>query len=250
MDSREASKASGLCARKIIEYCDVKYMQTVIFAAGRGTRMGVLTKDKPKLLLQVLGIPVLEHNIQQLNGLVDEVILVVGYKGEMIQKYFGGRYKNLKITYAWQKEQLGTGNAAKQALPFLRDKCLFMNGDDLYSRDDIARLLKQYPSILVAKTEHPERFATVETQGNTIVGLVEKPEHPQGNLVSIGAYFLDPSIFRWSIKKSKRGEYEFTDYVKQWIKRKKLYFVIAKTWIPITFPESLKEAERILKKKT
>lgn len=225
-------------------------MQVVIFAAGRGTRMGVLTKDKPKLLLEVLGIPVLEHNIEQLNNLVDEVILIVGYKGEMIQKYFGRKYKNLKIMYAWQKEQMGTGNAAKQALPFLRDRCLFMNGDDLYSKGDLVRLLGKYPSILVAKAEHPERFATVETRGEEIIDLVEKPEHPKGNLVSIGAYFLDSSIFRWSIQKSKRGEYEFTDYVKQWIKRRKLYFVVAKTWIPITFPESLKEAERILKQKT
>lgn len=211
--------------------------------------MGALTKNKPKLLLEVLGIPVLEHNMEQLNGLVDEVILIVGYRGEMIQKYFGGRYKDLKITYAWQKDQLGTGNAAKQALPFLRDKCLFINGDDLYSRGDIQRLLQRFPSILVARAEHPERFATVETQGKEIIGLIEKPEHPKGNLVSIGAYFLDPSIFRLSIQKSKRGEYEFTDYVRQWIKRRKLYFVVAKTWIPITFPESLKEAEQILQKK-
>lgn len=211
--------------------------------------MGALTKDKPKLLLEVLGIPILEHNIKQLNNLVDEVILVVGYKGEMIQKYFGRRYKNLDITYTWQKEQLGTGNAAKQALPFLRDRCLFMNGDDLYSRGDIKRLLQRYPSILVAKVEHPEHFAVVKTRREKIVDLVEKPEHPKGNLVSIGAYFLDPSIFRWSIQKSKRGEYEFTDYVKQWIRRRTLYFVVAKTCIPITFPESLKEAERILQEK-
>lgn len=223
--------------------------QAVIFAAGRGTRMGALTKDKPKLLLELLGIPVLEHNMKQLNNLVDEVILVVGYKGEMIQKYFGRRYEDLEITYAWQREQLGTGNAAKQALPFLRDRCLFMNGDDLYARHDLKKLLQKYPSILVAKAEHPERFAVVETKGGEIVSLIEKPEHPKGNLVSIGAYFLDPSIFRRSIKKSKRGEYEFTDYVKQWIKRRKLYFVVAKTWIPITSPESLKEAEQILQEK-
>lgn len=212
--------------------------------------MGTLTKNKPKLLLEVLGIPVLEHNMEQLNGLVGEVILIVGYKGGMIQRHFGKSYKKLKITYAWQKKQLGTGNAAQQALPFLRDKCLFMNGDDLYSRGDIQRLLQRYPSILVAKAEHPERFAIVETRGEEIVGLVEKPEHPKGSLVSIGAYFLDPSIFHWSIQKSKRGEYEFTDYVRQWIKRRKLYFVVAKTWIPITFPESIREAERMLRKKT
>ena len=80
-------------------------MQAVIFAGGRGTRMNSLTKHNTKLLLKILGVPILERNLEQLNGLVDEVILVIGYKGEMIREYFGGRYKNLKLTYAVQEEQ-------------------------------------------------------------------------------------------------------------------------------------------------
>ena len=222
-------------------------MQAVIFAAGKGTRMNPLTRYNSKLLLKVLGIPVLERNLEQLNNLVDEVILVVGHRGELIQEYFGNHYKNLKITYALQKEQLGTGDAAKQALPFLRGQCLFMNGDDLYDKHDIRRILKKYPSILVTRADHPERFAVVETKGDKITSLVEKPEHPKGNLVSIGMYFLNPSIFQWDIEKSLRGEYEFTDYVQRWLEEKDLYFVVTKEWLPISIPKNISEAERILK---
>ncbi|MCH8244519.1 NTP transferase domain-containing protein [Patescibacteria group bacterium] len=222
-------------------------MQAVIFAAGKGTRMDPLTRDNSKLLLKVLGIPILERNLEQLNNLVDEVILVVGYRGELIQEYFGKHYKNLKITYALQKEQLGTGDAAKQALPFLLGQCLFMNGDDLYDKQDIQRILKKYPSILVAQAEHPERFAVVETKDDKVTSLVEKPEHPKGNLVSVGMYFLDSSIFQRDIEKALRGEYEFTDYVRLWLKEKDLYFVVAKEWLPISIPENIVAAERVLK---
>jgi len=222
-------------------------MQAVILAAGKGTRMRPLTSKLPKPLLQIGGQRILEHTIEQLHGIVDEVILVVGYRGKLIQKSFRDNYKGIKITYAWQKKQSGTGDAAKQALPFLKGPCLFINGDDLYDKRDIKKILGKYPSILVATTEHPERYAVIETKGNRVISLLEKPKHPTGNLVSVGMYFLDPLIFQWNIKKSSRGEYEFTDYIRKWLKKKTLHYVISSRWIPITTPENLLEAKRILK---
>ncbi|MDP4007342.1 MAG: NTP transferase domain-containing protein, partial [bacterium] len=64
-------------------------MQAVIIAAGKGMRMRPLTLNLPKPLLRVMGKSILERNLEQLQGLVDEVILVIGYKGEAIKKYFG-----------------------------------------------------------------------------------------------------------------------------------------------------------------
>ena len=86
-------------------------MQAVILAAGKSTRTYPLTLTRPKPLLKAANKTILEHNLDNLNGIADEAILIVGYKKEMIRKKFGNNYNNIKIRYIEQKEQLGTGHA-------------------------------------------------------------------------------------------------------------------------------------------
>ncbi|MCP6726845.1 MAG: sugar phosphate nucleotidyltransferase [Patescibacteria group bacterium] len=221
-------------------------MQAVIFAAGKGIRMRPLTNSTPKSLLSVGDTSILEHNLSQLAGLVNEVILVVGYKGEMIESKLGDSYGDIKIKYVWQSTQKGTGDAALQAAPFLDESCLFLNGDDLYHKDDIAALLKIFPAIMVAESEHPENFGVITTNGNRVIELLEKPENPTSKLVNTGAYHLPSSILKVSIQKSVRGEYEFTDYVKQVLQNSSLFYSVAEKWFPIATPESLDAAENFL----
>ena len=64
-------------------------MQAVILAAGEGVRLRPLTLERPKPLIKVDGKTLLEHNLDQLVGVIDEVILVIGYKGNMIKEYIG-----------------------------------------------------------------------------------------------------------------------------------------------------------------
>lgn len=221
-------------------------MQAVIFAAGRGVRMRPLTNSTPKPLLSIGNTSILEHNLSQLSGLVNEVILVVGYKGEMIESQFGDSYGDIKIKYVWQNTQKGTGDAAHQAAPFLAKACLFLNGDDLYDKDDIGNLLKLFPAIMVAESEHPENFGVITTKGDKVIELLEKPENPTSTLVNTGAYHLPSFILQSDIQKSVRGEYEFTDYVKQVLQDSSLFYSVAKKWFPISTPESLYAAESFL----
>ncbi|TSC56686.1 MAG: bifunctional UDP-N-acetylglucosamine pyrophosphorylase / Glucosamine-1-phosphate N-acetyltransferase [Parcubacteria group bacterium Greene0714_21] len=218
-------------------------MQAVILAAGRGTRMRPLSSKLPKPLLQIGGQRILEHTIDQLQGIVDEVILVVGYRGRLIQKSFRDNYRGMKITYAWQKEQLGTGDAAQKALPYLKGPFLLLYGDDVYYKSDILEVIKYCPSLLLGKTNNPSQFGVVQIKGKWVTGIVEKPKNPRGSLVNAGVYFVDPSIFRIKLKKSKRGEYEFTDYIKTVLKKgKRVAFHVTDRWKPITTPENLREA--------
>jgi UDP-N-acetylglucosamine diphosphorylase / glucose-1-phosphate thymidylyltransferase / UDP-N-acetylgalactosamine diphosphorylase / glucosamine-1-phosphate N-acetyltransferase / galactosamine-1-phosphate N-acetyltransferase len=221
-------------------------MQAVIIVAGKGTRMRPLTLNLPKPFLKVLGKSILERNLEQLLGLVDEVILVVGYRKEVIENYFGSSYKGMQLTYVWQQEQLGTGHAAKLALPHLRGRFLLMYGDDLYTRKDIEQLLGRCPSILLGKVHNPSQFGVVLVQGDCVTELVEKPENPQSNLVNAGLYYVDLSVFDMQIEKSSRGEYEFTDYIRKLLQKESLFFVITKDWIPIATPENLQHAETAL----
>lgn len=224
-------------------------MQTIILAAGKGVRFWPLTGDKPKPLLKILNKTILEHNLDQLNGLAKEVILVIGYQGQKIKNLIGANYKNLRIKYIHQPKQLGTGDAAKKAISPIKDKFLLLYGDDLYDKEDIKNCLKKFPSILLGRADDYSNFGVVSCQQDLVKDLIEKPEKSIGKRVNCGLYFLSKSIFNFKIKKSPRGEYEFTDYVREFIKREKLFFVEAKNWFPLSYPWNLLEANEFLLKK-
>src|SRR3989338_1567630 len=104
--------------------------QAVLLCAGKSTRAYPLTITKPKPLLKVANRTILEHNLEQLNGLVDEVILVIGYLQEKIGAFCRTRYKQLKIICVEQRETLGTGHALLQARDKLKGDFIVLNGDD------------------------------------------------------------------------------------------------------------------------
>lgn len=214
-------------------------MKAVILAAGKGTRLRPLTFTRPKPLLEILNISILEHNLSQLNGLVKEVVLIVGYLGEEIYQKIGPKFGNLKIKYLWQKRINGTGTAAKTSYPLLEDKFLLLNGDDLYFKEDLKNLLKKFPAMLCQKIANPQNFGVILAKGKRIIKIEEKPKKAISDLVNTGAYFLPKKIFDFKIKKSKRGEYEFTDYLKLFIEKEKLNLVLAKNWLPIVYPWDL-----------
>ena len=222
--------------------------QAIILCAGQGTRIYPLTLGKPKPLLNVCGKTILEHNLDQLRGLTQEVILVVGYRGEEIKEFLGDKYKNINIKYVWQKRALGTGDAAKMANGLIKDKFLLLYGDDLYDKQDIKKCIEKFPCILLKKMEEPSAFGQVKVERNNVKCLVEKPSSDISNLVNTGVYYLDKSIFDFNIKKSSRGEYEFTDYIKSLIKTKKLHCGIAENWMPVSYVWKLLDINEFLLK--
>jgi len=223
-------------------------MQAIILTAGKGERMQPLSFEKQKHLIRILGRTILEHNLEQLDGLVDEVILVIRPDGKCkeIKDLIGGRYKRLKIRYAIQKRLLGTGDAVKCALPLLKNRFLSLNGDDLYDKKDIQQVLKKFPCLLAKEVKQPRFFGVIEANKGIIKSFIEKPLKPKSNLANSGLYFLPKEILNYSIKKSPRGEYEFTDYIKQFIKDQKLNIVKANQWIPVSYCWNLLEANNAL----
>ncbi len=216
--------------------------KVVILAAGWGTRMRPLTHTRPKPALRVAGKTLIEHNLSQLTGLVDEAILVVGYKSEVIKEEIGDKFKGIKIKYAKQEEPIGTGDAARAALPFLEDDFLILNGDDLYKRRDLEECLKENPTIMVKEVDNPSGFGQIVCENGEVQDLVEKPAENVSNLVNIGAYYVNRSFFDRDIEKSERGEYEITDYIKNYIKEHKVNFHVAESWDPVSYPWNLLES--------
>lgn len=63
-------------------------MHLVIMAAGEGSRMRPLTDNTPKPLLRICGKTIIEHNIESITHLFDEIFFIVKYKKEVIEAYF------------------------------------------------------------------------------------------------------------------------------------------------------------------
>ena len=96
-------------------------IQVVILAGGLATRLGELTKNRPKSLLEILGKPFLAYQLEVLraNGITD-IVLCIGHLGTQIQDIFGdGSQYGVHIRYSLENKPLGTAGALKNAEPLL-----------------------------------------------------------------------------------------------------------------------------------
>jgi UDP-N-acetylglucosamine diphosphorylase / glucose-1-phosphate thymidylyltransferase / UDP-N-acetylgalactosamine diphosphorylase / glucosamine-1-phosphate N-acetyltransferase / galactosamine-1-phosphate N-acetyltransferase len=222
-------------------------IQAVILAAGKGTRCHPLTLTRSKVLLKVANKTLIEHNLSQLEGLVDEVVVVVGYLGEMVKELVGDTFGNLKIHYVEQKKQDGTGGALLLCRDFLRGRFIVLNGDDLYSRSDIENCLKHPFCVMVRKVNDPEKWGIFDVKDKIVAGFQEKPTKPKTNLANTGLYVFDTSIFEHTLEKSDRGEFEVTDYVNYLSGNVGVSCVEVKDyWLPVGYPWHILEANAFL----
>ena len=219
-------------------------MQAVILAAGSSTRTYPLTLTRPKPLLSAAGKTILEHNIREVEGLVDEIILIVGYRDRQVTDFIKtiGCRISAKISYIEQKERLGTGHAASLAEHLIKDRFILMGGDDFFSGSDIRRVMKHRYAVLAQEVSDPSRYGVFVTKGRKVKRIVEKPKRFVSNLANTGLYVLDIDIFPLlrNLKKSRRGEYEVTDAISELAKKENV--VIEKVrdyWVPIGYPWDL-----------
>ncbi|MFX0031410.1 MAG: bifunctional sugar-1-phosphate nucleotidylyltransferase/acetyltransferase [Candidatus Hodarchaeota archaeon] len=209
-------------------------MKAVILAAGKGNRLRPITSTRPKPLIPIAGKPLLEHSIEGLvNAGVNQILLVVGYKEEMVKDYFrNGKDKfNIDITYITQEEHLGTAHAAGYAKDFVKkDDFLLMYGDlfvnpNLFN-EMVSTFEKQQCDGIVSMIEvkDPQNYGIISLDSSGYIKkIIEKPNANLnvGNLANAGIYLFKSNIFT-AIKqteKSIRGEYEFTDSIEVFIEK-------------------------------
>jgi len=200
-------------------------MQAVVMAAGRGTRMGERTDERPKGMIPVGGEPLLKHLVRSLaDAGIDEIVLVVGYRRRMIEQYFGGSVAGADLEYAVQSEPRGLADATLRAEVPVDGDFLSVAGDNLFSPGAIAPVLElheQSEAAMATLVEEVSREQARQTavlkfdDSSEIRGVVEKPATPPSRTVPAGFYVLPEAIFGACrrIEPSGRGEYEITDAV-------------------------------------
>ncbi|MFH0956698.1 MAG: bifunctional sugar-1-phosphate nucleotidylyltransferase/acetyltransferase [Candidatus Aenigmatarchaeota archaeon] len=224
-------------------------MKALILAAGKGERLRPLTDTVPKVMLPVAGKPLLQHNLEQLSGVVEEAVIVIGYKGAAIKDYFGSEFQGIKLRYVEQKEQLGTGHALMQAKGALKGRFVMMMGDDLYRKEDIAKCAKNELAVLCLRGDTRNFGACIE-EGGMLKRIVEKSEKPVSPLVNTGLYVLDERVFAVKLRKSPRGEYEATDAINAIAAKGGVRCVQGSFWMPVGYPWKLLEANEALLKES
>ncbi len=224
-------------------------MKAYILAAGRGTRMAPLTEQKPKPLMPVAGKPILQHTIDNLKDLVDELFILVGWKAKKIKK--GIDTYDLPVTYIRQDDPMGTADAVSRIEPYTDGPFICINGDVIISREAMRGFAAEFDrssrSIMgLAKVEDPSGFGIVEVERDSVKNIVEKPEVPTGDLVNAGIYGFKESIFDAirDTQRSTRGEYEITDSLKLLMEREGLdhYDIKEGEWIEMSRPWDLLDA--------
>jgi len=224
-------------------------MQAVILVAGKSTRTYPLTLTKPKPLLRINNEAIIEHNINILRNLVDDIILVVGFKKDLIKDFISKKFPKLNVVYVEQDEQLGTGHAVLILEEMIRGKFLLMLGDNVYSEEDIRGIVKHKYSILIKKVKKPENFGVILEKDGILKGIVEKPKEFISDLISCGLFSLDEEIFPLlkEVKKSDREEIELTDALEELTSKESIYCVRSKKCFQISFPWDLLEADKELR---
>ncbi|MFC4451016.1 sugar phosphate nucleotidyltransferase [Halorussus aquaticus] len=193
----------------------------VVLAAGEGTRLRPLTRNRPKPMLPAADRPILEHVFDALIGAgVERLHVVVGYKRDRVQNHFGPTYRNVPVNYVVQDKQLGSGHALLQAREAVEDEdgFLVVNGDQVIERQMVADVLdafeENHGSATLAVTEQADvsHYGAVVMDGDRVVELVEKPETDDYRLLNAGVYAFAPSIFE-AIEETPRvrGELALTD---------------------------------------
>lgn len=234
-------------------------MKAVVLAAGKGTRLRPLTEDKPKAMVEVNGKPLVSHCFDQLAEMgAEEFVVVVGYMKEHIIEHFGDSYREIPITYAHQREQMGLAHALLCVEEHIDDDFMLMLGDNIFNanlndvvrrqredRADAAFLVEEVPY------EDASRYGVCDTNHfGEITEVIEKPEEPPTNLVMTGFYTFSPAIFHACklVQPSNRGEYEISEAIDLLIRSGRTIDAIGLDgWrIDVGYPEDRDEAEKRL----
>ncbi len=218
-------------------------MQGVVLAAGEGTRLRPRTADKPKPMVEVGGRPILSRVLDDLLALgVDELVVVVGYRGDRIREHYGDGYEGVPVRYARQEPREGMAHALLQAEPHVDGEFVVMDGDGVMDADLRPLVARQREpgtdgTILLQEVsaEEARSKAIVERDSEGRVVEIEKEpaDPPDPSYVAASAHTFAPSAFDAcrAVERSPRGEFELSDAIQRLADDGAVYGIEVDGWL-------------------
>ena len=183
-------------------------MKAVVMAGGFGTRIQPLTHSKPKPMLPIINIPMMQHTMMMLKAVgIQEFIVLLYFKPEIIQEHFkDGSDLGIKITYVLPDNDYGTAGAVKCAQEYIGDENFIIISGDLVTDFDFEKLFNFHRSkdsqlsIALTSVENPLEFGVViANEENRIEKFLEKPSWGEvfSDTINTGIYVIEPEILNF-----------------------------------------------------
>ena len=200
-------------------------MKTVILCGGQGTRIREFTETRPKPMIEIGGRPILWHILSGYarHGF-KEFVLCLGYKGEMIKRYFldysslrrdftialgenprieahgADAIEDWRVTLAETGEKSLTGTRLARVWPYLGGETFALTYGDAVSDIDLAAALafhrKEGRLATVTGVRPPGRFGEIDADGSRVTSFWEKPA-ASGGWINGGFFFFEPEFRRY-----------------------------------------------------
>jgi len=198
-------------------------VKTVILAGGLGTRLSEETEVKPKPTVEIGGYPILWHIMKHYAHYgIREFFIALGYKGEVIKRYFLDYYScsgNLTINFSngevttrkkdcedWivhledTGEDTNTGGRVKRLEPYLKDDTFMVTYGDGVCNVDLKKLAEFHKArgriATITAVRPPARFGGVVFDGDVVKEFTEKPQIGEG-WINGGFLVFEPAVFQY-----------------------------------------------------
>ena len=178
-------------------------MKVIILAGGFGTRIAEYTKTIPKPMIKISKKPILVHIMDHFAkyGFKDFYI-ALGYKGNVVKKYFKNKHKNWNINLIDTGKNTMTGGRLKRLKKYVGNETFMMTYGDGLCNLNLKQLLKFHKKnkrlVTITAVRPPARFGALKLKGNHVSYFKEKSKVDEGWIN--GGFFVMESEFLNSIK--------------------------------------------------
>lgn len=180
----------------------MKVNTAIILAGGKGERLRPLTNDRPKVMVELDGKPILAWQIEWLKSFgITKFVLTVSYKHEVVQDYFGDGSKfGIEVDYSIEDTPLGRGGGIKKAfqskLVADAEDVVVCNGD-IITKLDLSKMIENHLSqkalVSLLLVPYISRWGVVKLDENDhIIGFEEKPKLPYW--INGGIYLFNKNV--------------------------------------------------------
>lgn len=181
-------------------------MKVVILAGGFGTRLSEYTKSIPKPLVEINKKPILgyiiEHYVKY--GFKD-FIIALGYRGNLIKKYFKKNYKSLNIQLVDTGLKTMTGGRLKKLKNFVGSETFLFTYGDGVSNVNLKKLINQHNKtkklVTLTAVRPPARFGALKINNENVINFREKSKLDEG-WINGGYFIIEPKFLNY-IKSDK-----------------------------------------------
>ena len=176
-------------------------MKVILLAGGLGTRLSGYTKTIPKPMVEVGGQPMLIHIMKQYAkyGFKDFYI-ALGYRGELIKKFFNKKFFDWNINLVETGENTMTGGRLKRLKKYVGKTTFMMTYGDGISNVNLGKLIKFHKKnnklVTLTAVRPPARFGALKLKGNSVSYFKEKSKLDEG-WINGGFFVMEPEFLKF-----------------------------------------------------